>query len=346
MTSRLVRVLLVADTHLGLDLPQRPRVQRRRRGHDFLSNFRQALAPALRGEVDLVVHGGDLYDRSRVPPALVDTAMAPLLEVAEGGVPVYVVPGNHERARIPVSLLTWNANLHVFHAPGTFTLQVRGLMVALSGFPFTRRVRSEFARLVDRTGHRDATADLRLLCIHQTVEGAQVGPRDFTFRQGVDVIPGREIPGGFAAVLAGHIHRAQVLTHDLAGQPMAAPVIYPGSVERSSFAEREEEKAYALVTLALSDEGSGRLVEARFVPLPARPMVRLLLNPGGRAPEALVDYVQGRLAALDPDAVVRIQLRGTGVEQARAVLTAATLRDLAPASMNVTLAREGPATHD
>ena len=40
-----VRVLLVADTHIGFDDPLRPRVQRRRRGPDFLANFERALAP-------------------------------------------------------------------------------------------------------------------------------------------------------------------------------------------------------------------------------------------------------------------------------------------------------------
>jgi DNA repair exonuclease SbcCD nuclease subunit len=339
MASEHIRVLLVADTHLGLDLPVRPRVQRRRRGHDFLANFRQALQPARRDEVDLVVHGGDLYDRSRVPPALVDTAMAPLLEVAEHGVPVYLVPGNHERARIPQTLLTLHPRVHIFHTAQTFTLPVRGAVVALAGFPFTRRVRDEFARLVEATGHRAVEADVRLLCIHQTVEGAQVGPKDYTFRRGVDVIRGRDIPGGFAAVLAGHIHRAQMLTADLRDRPLATPVIIPGSVERSSFAERDEDKAYAVLALAASGDEGGRLVDVSFEPLRARPMLRLVLNPKGRDAEALRTYVRGRLQALDPDAVVRIQLRGTGVEEARAVLTAATLRELAPDSMNVTLER-------
>jgi len=71
-----VRVLLVADTHIGFDLPRRPRLQRRRRGHDFMANFRRALAPALAGEADLVVHGGDLLYRSRVPPT-VNIALRP-----------------------------------------------------------------------------------------------------------------------------------------------------------------------------------------------------------------------------------------------------------------------------
>lgn len=99
-----IRALLVADTHLGFDFPFRPRIERRRRGPDFFSNFERALQPALRGEVDFVVHGGDLLYRSKVPAALIEMAMAPLIRVAENGVPVYLVPGNHERSRIPLHL--------------------------------------------------------------------------------------------------------------------------------------------------------------------------------------------------------------------------------------------------
>ena len=67
MASSRLRVLLLADTHLGLDLPLRPRVDRRRRGPDFFANTARALEPALRGEVGLVVHGGDLLYRSHRP---------------------------------------------------------------------------------------------------------------------------------------------------------------------------------------------------------------------------------------------------------------------------------------
>jgi len=42
-----IRILLLADSHLGFDLPVRPRVVRRRRGHDFLANYAAALKPAL-----------------------------------------------------------------------------------------------------------------------------------------------------------------------------------------------------------------------------------------------------------------------------------------------------------
>ena len=331
------RILLVADTHLGFDLPSRPRVVRRRRGHDFFANFERALAPALKGEVDMVVHGGDLLFRSRVQAGLVHLAMEPLMRVAALGVPVFIVPGNHERSRIPFPLLTLHPNVHVFDVPRTFHLQLGGVSIAVSGFPFVRSVRDRFGELTSRTCFQEQGADIRLLCVHQTVEGAQVGVVNYTFRSGRDVIRGGDIPGDFAAVLAGHIHRGQQLTRDLRGQPMAAPVVYPGAVERTSFAERDEEKGYVLLEVAPSCRPGGRLVRSCFVPLPARPMVALDLDHAILDKQALASHLRRRLAAIDPDAVVRIRLRGEPPPEPLGALRAENLRALAPASMNISV---------
>ena len=130
--------------------------------------------------------------------------------------------------------------------------------IAVAGFPCERdRVRDRFAEVVEKTGWRSVPAAIRLLCLHQTVEGATVGPADFVFRGGPDVIPGRAIPPGFAAVLAGHIHRHQVLTADLHGRALAAPVLYPGSTERTSAAENGETKG--CVTIEIEPGGGGRV---------------------------------------------------------------------------------------
>jgi exonuclease SbcD len=337
-----IRVLLVADTHLGFDLPFRPRIERRRRGHDFFANLNRALQPALRGEVDLVVHGGDLFYRSRVPAALVEMAMTPLVRVADTGTPVYLVPGNHERGSIPLHLWTAHPNLHIFDRPRTFLYTGPRGSLALSGFPFARRVRDRFGELVSQTGYKEDGEVARLLCMHQTVEGAQVGVQNFTFRSGVDVVRGRDIPPGFRAVLCGHIHRGQVLRHDLGGRRLAAPVIYPGSVERTSFAERMEDKGYAMVRIRPADHAQAGPPEVTFRPLPARPMVSLVFEPRSPHREALVRHLASRLEALDPDSVVRVQLHGPHAEQARSFLSAADLRDLAPSSMNISLAPERP----
>ncbi|HEX9149160.1 MAG TPA: DNA repair exonuclease [Thermoanaerobaculia bacterium] len=257
VSSRRIRVLLIADTHLGFDLPERPRSDRRRRGEDFFSAFERALQPAFRGEVDFVVHGGDVFFRSRVKPGLVMRAFEPLKRIADSGVPVLVVPGNHERSAIPYPILAAHPRIHLFDRPRTISLNIRGVDVAVAGFPCERHeVRDTFARLVERTGWRSVPSDLRLLCFHQTVEGATVGPVGYVFRTNADAIPGRAIPHGFAAVLAGHIHRHQLLTADLSGRSIGAPVFYPGSTEPTSAAERGEVKGY--VTLELEPDADGK----------------------------------------------------------------------------------------
>ncbi|MCP4201001.1 MAG: metallophosphoesterase [bacterium] len=332
-----LRVLLVADTHLGFDLPYRPRVERRRRGPDFVANFERALEPARRGEVDLVVHGGDLLFRSRVRRELVYRAFEPLIAVANGGVPVVVVPGNHERSAIPYPLLAAHGRIHILDRPRTVQLEAGGCHVAVAGFPFQREnVEAEFPRLVGETGCLDTQASIRLLCLHQTIEGARVGPSGYTFRRGADVIRGRDIPPGLAAVLAGHIHRHQVLTADLAARPLAAPVLYPGSIERTSAAERNEPKGYMTLDVGADDHG-GCLEDWSFNELPSRPMIDLEIQVGGLSAQRLRNRLERLLAPVDPDAVVRLNVLGRPDPRAADLLRAESLRSFAPATMTLTL---------
>jgi DNA repair protein SbcD/Mre11 len=338
--SHPIRVLLLADSHLGFDLPVRPRSRRRRRGYDLRANYEAALEPAREGKVDLVIHGGDLFHRSRVLPSLAYDALRPLVEVAESGVPVFVVPGNHERSRIPHERFGEHRNLHVFRGPGTFLVDVRGCRVAVAGFPYQRhRIRERFPQVLEDTGWRQVEADLRLLCFHHCVEGATVGPGDYTFRHSPDVIRCADLPAGCAAVLSGHIHRHQVLRRDLQGMDLPTPVLYPGSAERTSFAEMGEEKGYLLLELEPSRHG-GDLVRRRFVPLPSRPMLVRELHPRGIAgtgwssPE-LGAQLAATLADAPPDAVLRIRIHGEVPPEARTSLAAAHLRSLTPTHMNL-----------
>jgi len=337
MPPRAIRVLLLADTHLGIDLPERPRIVRRRRGDDFFANYGRALRPALAGEVDLVVHGGDVFFRSRVSPQLVMRAFEPLKRIADAGVPVVVVPGNHERSAIPYPLLAAHPRIHIIDRPRTVTLILEGIHVALAGFPCERRdVRSSFADLVERTGWGNAPADIRLLCLHQSVEGATVGPVDYVFRGGdPDVISGNAIPPGFAAVLAGHIHRHQVLTSDLSRRALAAPVFYPGSIERTSTAERDEDKGYLIIEIDPDPATGGHVRSWTFHRLPARPMIDVELGPDDWSAGIVEEHIRRHLAALPQDAIVRLRLTDDLPALMRFPLTAKRVRALAPSTMNV-----------
>jgi len=58
-------------------------------------------------------------------------AFEPLKKVAASGVPVYVVPGNHERSRIPYGLLAQHENLFLFDRPKTYVWRQGSFTLAL-----------------------------------------------------------------------------------------------------------------------------------------------------------------------------------------------------------------------
>ncbi|MFH1810304.1 MAG: metallophosphoesterase [Pseudomonadota bacterium] len=335
-----VKLLVLSDTHLGFDLPARPRVERLRRGEDFFASYQRALAPALAGEVHAVLHLGDLLYRSKVPAWLVERAVAPLRQVASQGVPVVLLPGNHERSHIPFSLLAAHKGLHIVDRPQTLVLELAGQRVALVGFPNYRdEVRQRFPSLLDATGWQRSPCDLRLLCLHQCIEGMTVGPRNFMFTTANDVIRSRDLPRGFAAVLAGHVHRHQVLRHDRQGQPLAAPVLVPGSIERTSMAEAGEVKGYLMVEF-VPGSGGGRLRSHRFVELATRPLVVVRIPDSLIAAEGpLTTWIATTLAALPANAVVTVRWNQPADGLPSSTLRAARLRALAPPTMIVELAR-------
>jgi len=269
------RLLFLSDTHLGLDRPRRPRGEGARRGQHHFESFERALAPARAGEVDAVLHGGDLLYRSQVPAALSEAALAPLRALAAGGLPVLLVPGNHERGRLPHPLLGRQEGLHVFDRPRTVVLAAGGLRVAFTGFPYAAEVRARFPALLAEAGWGAAAADLSLLCLHQCVEGASCGPVGYVFRHGPDVIRRADLPASAAAVLCGHVHRHQVLRGE------GAPVVYAGATERTSRAEAGEAKGAVLLTL-----GAAGLLAVEHRAHPDRPLPPPRWWPAGPSPGA------------------------------------------------------------
>jgi len=336
----MIKLLFLADTHLGFDYPFRPRIQRRRRGEDFFANYHRALEPARKQEVDAIIHGGDLLFRSRVSPRLVDMAFAPLKEIADKGTKVYIVPGNHERSKIPFKIFSLHPNIHLFDYPRTFVLEKEGLRIALSGFPYCRdNVRAQFPKILQDTGWREyqKNCDGHILCIHHCFEGAKVGPVNYTFRNKEDVIRLCDVPQEFMAVLAGHIHRYQILTKDLYGKPLSTPVYYPGSIERTSFAEMDEKKRYFKFELAFDMDSGLSVHSEEFVELPARPMVKVNISPQGMNEKKLQAYINKSLKSLSPQSVVKLDIQGFLPEGCLPVLRSSSLRTLAPKEMNVSV---------
>ncbi len=313
-----IRILFLSDTHLGIDWPRKPRVKRPRRGDDFWKNYLLALQPAFNDEVDLVVHGGDLLYRSKVPDWLINKAFSPLIEIAEKAVPVYVVPGNHERSHFKRGLFEWHPNLYIFDRPRNFLFRKNGLEVQLAGFPFVRGdIRIRFPEILTATNWKQCKPDFRILCLHHPFDGGEVGIQNFRFWNRPDTIRLTDLPDEFDIVLAGHLHRAQILK-----TPNQIPVVFNGSTERTSFVERLEKKGYHLITL----KANGSL-KIDFHELPSRPMFLFRIEKNQDL-KRLISI----LRSLPEQAYVKVI-----VEDEELGLTTPWLRDQLPESMIIEL---------
>ena len=331
-----IRILFISDTHLGFDYPFHPRIERRRRGEDFFANVEKALQPAIGGQVDCVVHGGDLLYRSKVPPRLVTLAAEPLKAVADAGVPVYIVPGNHERSIIPHFERMHHQHIFVFDRPRTFVLEAKGIRLALAGFPFYRGdIRGSFNRLLAATEWRRQTVDAAVLCLHQSVDGATVGPKDYMFRFKPDVIDPTAVPATFTAVLAGHIHRHQVLNEDLKGRPLEVLIFFPGSIERTSYAEKDEPKGYLILELGQQPADQSGNLTWYFHHLPSRPILRLDLRLNRMGADDVTAWIVEKLNGMPADGIVQLRVYGKPGPSVYERIKAASRRKLAPASMNL-----------
>jgi DNA repair exonuclease SbcCD nuclease subunit len=231
--------------------------------------------------------------------------------------------------------------VHVFDRPRSFVVDVGGARVAIAGFPYERKdVRTRFPSLVDATGWRQERAEIFLLAVHHCVEGAKVGPGDFTFTTGSDVIRHRDVPPGFAAVLSGHIHRHQVVTTDLAGRPVAVPVLYPGSIERTSTAEIGEPKGFMVIRAAVG--GWAPALQWEFRSLPARPMIRKEISVDGLTPAGLDTILRAVVSSEPPDAVLSIRIKGHLDAEHWRIVSARHLRTFVPPTMNVDVVPSDP----
>lgn len=320
----MLKILFFADSHLGFDFPIHPRINRRRRGLDFFNNYQKILDTAVEERVDAIVHGGDVFFRSKIPPLIIQKAYEPLLPLLESGIRMFFVPGNHERSRLPLSPLFHHHHFHLFDRPRCFSMEVKGVKVEFGGFPNIRRsVQEAFPVHLNQIGFSESTDHVRVLCMHQSIEGARVGVQNYTFRKGSDVINQNQFSAFLDLVLSGHIHRHQVLN-----STEGIPLLYPGSIERTSFAERLEAKGFLMIQLSQSE------INWEFRALPTRPMHEWTLPVNLVDGAKLIDAIQEQASKIPDDAILRIR---AGVPDQLSSLKISELRHELPDTMNVDL---------
>lgn len=142
------------------------------------------------------------------------------------------------------------------------------------------------------TAKKKGARAIVLVC-HQTLAGGQMSDSQQAFLGDVAlVVDSRALAAiGFAAVVAGHLHRHQVVV------PGDRPVLYAGSIERVDFGEQDETKGFVLL-----DVMDGGKVDWTFVETPARRWV------------TFDDATIGDAVTLARDAIVRARFTDPDVD--------------------------------
>ena len=290
------KILFCSDTHLGFDYPIRPRIKRRRRGIDFFQNFDFILQKAVTEKVDILIHGGDLFFRSKIPAKIIDITYEKLYKIAEKNIQIIIIPGNHERSILPQSILLNHPNIHIAIEPQVFHFPFSNMSISVTGIPFIRsHLKEIFSDMIKKLRSEIFHEHFNILCLHQLVEDSRV--QNHVFRSGENILPKSIFPDYFDLVLSGHIHRQQIL------QLSNSKLFYAGSVERTSFREMDEAKGFFIFHL------DRKSYQFKFLVLPTRQMVVLKVPDEIKTISQLRNWLQNQAEKIDKDAVVKIEAR-------------------------------------
>jgi DNA repair protein SbcD/Mre11 len=275
-----MRLLHTADWHVGKAI----------RGRSRLAESAAALAEvtgiAVDEGVDAVLVAGDVYDQRATAPEADAIVFETFVRLSEAGIPVVVIPGNHDSALrfealgkllAPIGV-TVVARVAPPDGGGVVEVPARdgsdAALIACIPFVPERRF-GDAAALFDATeawyrSYAQGMGELlgamagafrpdrvNVALGHLFTDGALVGggERELTIGLAYAVPPGR-LPGTAQYVALGHVHKPQAV-------PAApAPTRYAGSVLQLDFGERDQTKSVSIV-----DASPGRPAKLREVEL-------------------------------------------------------------------------------
>ncbi len=297
-----IRILHFADIHVGMERYGRVDASTgiNSRVMDYLRRLSDLAEYAVTQKVDLVIFAGDAY-KTRNPNSTYRREFAWRIKegIADHGIPVVMVPGNHDLPAAPNRASTIEVfdtlrvpGIHVLdHSSGVTIIETRRgapIQIAPVPYPYIAELTSQEEYRAVSLAELDRLVTTKLDTIiqgfanevrkrpdipavlvgHFSVDEARAGS-ERNIMVGRDVVVSRSVlvDDAWDYVALGHIHKHQDLNPH--AQP---PVVYSGSVERIDFGEEREPKGWVLVELA-----EGR-ADYQFIPhhrLEARRFVTL-----------------------------------------------------------------------
>ncbi|MHB9133166.1 MAG: metallophosphoesterase family protein [Armatimonadota bacterium] len=271
-------LLHTADCHLGKSFSELPPERAEQRRNDLLATLMRVCRLAKERKVDLLCIAGDLFDR---PAPSVSLLAAARHALAEAGVPILLIPGNHDPLddKSPYLENRWPGNVMVASAPGWQRMPVAEAEVWAFGYTRGEAHRSAW---VDFPGcGADALLTLHAACL---APGLAADASYYPFSPG-------DIPA-CAYLALGHHHRPVQVAHG----PLAW---YAGSPEPL------EAEAIPAAALLVTLDGKSTAVESLDVTTRHHQAVTLDVTglTGG-------EIWERALAAVTPDDLLTLTLTG------------------------------------
>ncbi len=136
-------------------------------------------------------------------------------------------------------------------------------------------------------------------------------------------------------IFCGHIHRQQVLFKHQRGSKPPIPVIMAGSTERTSFAEKGEDKGFYHLVFRTGSDHQWRLERLKYIRLPTRPMIDIKINQHSDPVDWEVQ-IRKKISDLDKNAIIRFISDSHINTDMVWPISSARLRQILPAIMNFT----------
>ncbi|MBD3190510.1 MAG: metallophosphoesterase [Candidatus Heimdallarchaeota archaeon] len=189
-----------SDTHLGAR-----QYNLAEREQDFYESFQETIDKILEERVDFVLHAGDLFEHNRPKVEALFEAQKGFLKLQKKGIPVYVIPGNHDlrvrRKVIPPQSLYQNIGVKVLGGKKRHVV-LNDHNLFLGGIPYFPRYYSEQLKedLSKIAQQAKEEYKYRILMLHQGLQSHLPYEQAYELKL-------TDIPKNFHYYAMGHVHR-------------------------------------------------------------------------------------------------------------------------------------------
>jgi exonuclease SbcD len=300
-----VQILHCSDMHLDKNFNIANMTKAQERKEDLNKNFSVAVDYALKNKPDIFLITGDVFDRVSPGNAARIFLTEKVRQLKDAGIAVIMIAGNHDVPKfgsqhVAIDVLSSAGLATVFSKSdelGTSILKVEGKRVCVSGksyFPQIESANPLRGRKIPLKG------DYNVLMIHGSLQGLNVASSVPEMASQNPFRP-EDIKTGLNYLALGHFHNHFQREHE------GCKIVNPGSMEKLSLAEMNDEKGFVWAEL------HGSEASTEFIKLGTRPMEKYTLylsKDGQYSPNLCSHVVSYVMSRRDPVRIARLYLQG------------------------------------